>query len=390
MGRQQADAVLVQPVECTEDTLMADIERKDGPRSSGGLTRQQGVFPCSAADRQEPSHHDLVRSLERSEGTSRKLRLPSDRYSAPAGSSVWQPQHLARENSDSDPEHHYDDIEFAALGVAWPPVVTREQQSELEPLIGPTRGLQHNDSLEHLHEDSAAVNVTDDEDIYGNEVTQSESLSTSDEKTIVDISPSASRALPPVAGSRNDTENRYRNTGTTTQQRSINIERNEYDNQGATPRSYDNTTQNVNLNRSGLDKFPSNVEVRQDRHPILNNNPLVGHKAIPHRNIYREPPPGGAAADNVAPPPRVAVEQVVVQEGVEPRNCPVCMEDFSSSVPMEEFQQHVLECTGLPERICPMCETTFPEEVPQSEFERHVNSHFEDDSLISRYEVIRE
>ena len=66
---------------------------------------------------------------------------------------------------------------------------------------------------------------------------------------------------------------------------------------------------------------------------VLNNDPLVGHKTIPIRNMYQEPPQD--VADNIpdrerAPPTntRLSGDGRHRLESIMSRVCPVCEEDF--------------------------------------------------------------
>lgn len=168
--------------------------------------------------------------------------------------------------------------------------------------------------------------------------------------------------------------------------RPLNIDRNECD---RTSRSYDNNQGlNVNLNTS-KDKF--NNPHSPQGFSILNNDPLVGNKTIPSKNIYQEttdpsrPPPSPRVG---ARPSRTAQEH---DDPVVLQTCPICSENFESSVTLGEFEAHVDECIARnntedddslvlqerEERMCPMCNKVFSDAVPQSEFEVHVNDHFD-------------
>lgn len=86
--------------------------------------------------------------------------------------------------------------------------------------------------------------------------------------------------------------------------------------------------------------------------------------------------------------------------------CPVCSREFPS-MSMEDFQQHVFECiddgdddplqtlknptmddTNGIDRICPMCNKSFANTLPLAEFEKHVQDHFNEESIIDRFEVL--
>jgi hypothetical protein len=198
-----------------------------------------------------------------------------------------------------------------------------------------------------------------------------------------------SRRSSDVRSPNSELENRYRPNSASQQPRPLNIERNE--DVTNSRRSYDNTTQNINLN----------VQTDKDRparpdNLILNNDPLVGHKVIPNRNIYREE--AAYLKDG---------HQVAVTPGDAMRTCPICNVDFPTSTSMEEFQQHVLDCCDSTEserqpqsalsegatltveaRVCPICNSEFPYLIDQKDFEDHVNGHFEEEERRNRYEII--
>jgi hypothetical protein len=183
-------------------------------------------------------------------------------------------------------------------------------------------------------------------------------------------------------------ENRYRPLQTGSQPRPLNIERNDCDSSGSQHRSHDNTTQNVNLNTGLSRKYPEELS-STPRPTYLNNDPLVGHKIIANRNIYQGELQDDGGLVPLAVPQRPVVE--VADGGQETRSCPVCNEGFPETVPMGQFQQHVLDCVGPPsppqeERACPVCNTVYPESFPQAEFEAHVNGHFPEDPL--RFEIL--
>jgi hypothetical protein len=86
--------------------------------------------------------------------------------------------------------------------------------------------------------------------------------------------------------------------------------------------------------------------------------------------------------------------------------CPVCSREFPS-MSMEDFQQHVFECiddgddkplqtlqnptmddTNGIDRICPMCNKSFANTLPLAEFKKHVQDHFNEESIIDRFEVL--
>ncbi|CAC5369456.1 unnamed protein product [Mytilus coruscus] len=87
--------------------------------------------------------------------------------------------------------------------------------------------------------------------------------------------------------------------------------------------------------------------------------------------------------------------------------CPVCSRQFPN-MPMEDFQQHVFECiddgdddppqtlqnptvgedsNGV-DRICPMCNKSFANTLPLADFEKHVQDHFNEESIVDRFEVL--
>lgn len=86
--------------------------------------------------------------------------------------------------------------------------------------------------------------------------------------------------------------------------------------------------------------------------------------------------------------------------------CPVCNREFLS-MSMEDFQQHVFECiddgddeplqtlqnptvgdsSGI-DRICPMCNKSFSNTLPLGDFEKHVQDHFNEESIVDRFEVL--
>jgi hypothetical protein len=74
---------------------------------------------------------------------------------------------------------------------------------------------------------------------------------------------------------------------------------------------------------------------------------------------------------------------------------------------MVDFQQHVFECiddgddeplrtlqnptmddTNGIDPICPMCNKSFANTLPLAEFEKHVQDHFNEESIIDRFEVL--
>lgn len=86
--------------------------------------------------------------------------------------------------------------------------------------------------------------------------------------------------------------------------------------------------------------------------------------------------------------------------------CPMCNQEFSR-LTLDQFQMHVFECfdnsdespatlqasAGTPgndeDRTCPMCSETFPLTIPQETYEQHVLSHFGDDPMMERYEMLQ-
>lgn len=115
------------------------------------------------------------------------------------------------------------------------------------------------------------------------------------------------------------------------------------------------------------------------------------------------------ASDNAAT--RNNVHRLVQQETVEGnvssvKICPVCNEEFSR-LTLDQFQMHVFECfdncdespaTLQPtagaspnddDRNCPMCGDVFPNTVSQEAYEQHVLSHFGEDPLVERFELLQ-
>ena len=390
LGAMGGRSQVVQPVACTEDLVSSKEVKQSASLPRSSLEPSPG----------RPGHKDgVLRSPERAShrAMARQRGGGQERFSAPAV--MVEPKDVAAVKAagrgpqqDSSPldvevESHYDDLQFGGgVSVTWERGNGEETTApeDLEPLLSSPRRLVRNASLEHLHDDSPPYDSVGDL----NSETSGSTLCGTDPEP--ELEPRDS-GYQPMAGSQTDLENRFRTTGSPLRQRSLNIERNNYRPTGSNPRSYDNTTQNVNLNTSGGEKFTATEATGEQ--PYLNNNPLVGHKTIPQRNLY----PGtganrGPTPEPTAPPRRsgrVPVEQASGEEAApELRNCPVCNEDFPSHMAMDEFQQHVLECTGRTERICPMCDAGFPDEVLQSEFERHVNEHFEDDTTL-QFEVLQ-
>ena len=231
--------------------------------------------------------------------------------------------------------------------------------------------LTRDDSLEHLNDEAQFSSPQDlSDNSPANEVVV----------TARDSSQSGSTANRNTLGQNetdsNHLENQLRPQGTNHQPRPLNIERNECT--GITTRSYDNNSQNINLN-VGLKSKDSPPQSKPEL-PVLNNDPLLGHKPIASCNIYQEEKDiEGATGQRVGRP------------------CPVCNHFFPVTMAMEDFQRHVLECNNPPEnhgggfdaddRVCPVCDSTFPVSIPMENFERHVNAHFDDNDVLS-FEVL--
>ena len=196
---------------------------------------------------------------------------------------------------------------------------------------------------------------------------------------------------PPESPSWENRNNRRTNNPINSQTRGngnnprpLNIDRNECD---PAARSYDNDQGlNVNLNTS-QDKF--NKTQSPQGFSILNNDPLVGNKTIPSKNIYQETDPGRPPAS-----PRVVRSSRTAQEHADTsivQTCPICSESFDCTISHSEFANHVDECITRnqdadddsivlqerEERMCPMCNQVFSDAIPQDEFETHVNDHFD-------------
>ncbi|XP_013393290.1 uncharacterized protein LOC106161000 isoform X2 [Lingula anatina] len=200
-----------------------------------------------------------------------------------------------------------------------------------------------------------------------------------------------------MAGSRlgPSSSNNQRSTGSSVRNTSaLNFERNEEH-----PQTRDNSKQNPNLytEEPGGSKLGS----PSTSPTVLNNDPLLGHKVgmIPSKNLLcdeRSQPEG-------------ATIHIPLRDNMDEydRICPSCNRVFPVSMPMEELQQHVMDCmpgetsgivhnsfddegpVNTDERVCPMCSAAFPKMLPQTDFESHVNSHFEDEtSMVSQYEVL--
>eukprot|EP00092_Neocalanus_flemingeri_P098622 GFUD01125763.1.p1 GENE.GFUD01125763.1~~GFUD01125763.1.p1 ORF type:complete len:435 (-),score=112.25 GFUD01125763.1:408-1556(-) len=64
--------------------------------------------------------------------------------------------------------------------------------------------------------------------------------------------------------------------------------------------------------------------------------------------------------------------------------CPICLEDFSQSTP-QELEAHADSCQDFCSaenvRTCFMCVQEFPSSVPQMEYENHVQGHFIEEGL---------
>ncbi len=257
-------------------------------------------------------------------------------------------------------------------------VETEDQYKDEELLPNDSPQFDRNDSLEHLHDDVPNESPRDVlyDDIYVGEgeaertmqpsTLRSETNDLMRDLTAPHMEERNNRVSPPT-----EIENRYRPTGSQGHPRPLNIERNQHEDHGASARSYDNTGHNINLNTSS-EKFKSDIS-RPENIPILNNDPLVGNKTIPSKNIYHDE----ETAVRVPPSDRSRNQEV--------RTCPICNDDFLASALLEDIERHTAECGVTPsspeeaERVCPMCNSIFPDTVSQREFETHVNDHFADD-----------
>ncbi|XP_074652134.1 uncharacterized protein LOC141906728 [Tubulanus polymorphus] len=185
-------------------------------------------------------------------------------------------------------------------------------------------------------------------------------------------------------------ENRYRPNSSYQLPRPLNIERN--DGCAETmPKSYDNMTQNVNLLMSHeTENTDASSGSRFAPNLFLNNDPLIGHKTIPNKNIYRD------EVDKMSNNSSSNVKTAAAAPVDSCRMCPICRMDFANTlITMEEIQQHVLECCETPDelegeiipghviseddRVCPVCSEQYPDSIPQADYESHVNSHFDED-----------
>ncbi len=186
------------------------------------------------------------------------------------------------------------------------------------------------------------------------------------------------------------------------QARPLNMERNRDEPVGSSP-GYGraaNLTCNPNLNiGETLNKTPHSGT--PNHLPVLNNDPLAGHKIIPERNLYTEERSQPTGMENM--------EQSDYHAGAAAptRTCPVCNDDYPNMTQLE-FEGHVFRCVESPteneeltmttntrdsgnkEKVCPVCNNIFPPSYKQEDFELHVDSHFkhETSSIINQFELI--